>query len=134
MQNNSKKILIILGHPDLDSYNYALFNAYKKGALASGAEVRELIIYLQEELNLERMSMYNKVKSVEYDFYHSEIDSYCEIKKSSEVALQVVRFTSDLLYGNSRKFAETAPFFRGCIRVSWNNKAMNGDGNCKNDT
>ena len=44
MQNNSKKILIILGHPDLDSYNYALFNAYKKGALASGAEVRELII------------------------------------------------------------------------------------------
>lgn len=38
------KILIINGHPDIESYCFALANAYKKGALASGAEVQEIII------------------------------------------------------------------------------------------
>jgi NAD(P)H dehydrogenase (quinone) len=39
-----KKILIINGHPNQDSLNFGLANAYKKGALASGAEVKEIII------------------------------------------------------------------------------------------
>jgi putative NADPH-quinone reductase len=39
-----KKILIINGHPDKVSYNFALAAAYKKGAVATGAEVKELII------------------------------------------------------------------------------------------
>lgn len=37
-----KKILIIQGHPDRESYCYALAEAYQKGALASGAEVRHI--------------------------------------------------------------------------------------------
>lgn len=40
----SKKILLIQGHPDSESYNYALHLAYKKGALESGAEVREIFV------------------------------------------------------------------------------------------
>lgn len=43
-----KKILIINGHPDKESYNFALAEAYKKGALASGAEVKQINI---RELN-----------------------------------------------------------------------------------
>ena len=39
-----KKILIINGHPDPESFNLALANAYKKGALAGGAEVKEISI------------------------------------------------------------------------------------------
>ncbi len=39
-----KKILIINGHPDQESFNFGLAQAYKKGALASGAEVKEIII------------------------------------------------------------------------------------------
>ncbi|MEM8582856.1 MAG: NAD(P)H-dependent oxidoreductase [Bacteroidota bacterium] len=39
-----KNILIINGHPDKESYNFALARAYKKGAEKSGAEVREIII------------------------------------------------------------------------------------------
>lgn len=39
-----KKILIINGHPDAESYNFALSNAYKKGALAKGADVKEINI------------------------------------------------------------------------------------------
>lgn len=39
-----KKILIINGHPDKESYCHALAEAYKKGALASGAEVKEIVL------------------------------------------------------------------------------------------
>lgn len=35
----SKKILIINGHPNSESFNFALSNAYQKGALESGAKV-----------------------------------------------------------------------------------------------
>ncbi len=39
-----KKILIINGHPNLESYNKALAESYKNGALASNAEVKEIHI------------------------------------------------------------------------------------------
>lgn len=37
-----KKILIILGHPDKESFGGSLANSYKEGALKSGAEVKSL--------------------------------------------------------------------------------------------
>lgn len=40
----SKKILIINGHPNKNAFNYAIASAYKKGAINSGAEVKEIII------------------------------------------------------------------------------------------
>lgn len=39
-----KKILIINGHPNKESFNFGLAAAYKKGALSSGAEVEEIVI------------------------------------------------------------------------------------------
>lgn len=39
-----KRILIIQGHPDSESYNTALAEAYKKGAIATGAEIQEILI------------------------------------------------------------------------------------------
>jgi putative NADPH-quinone reductase len=39
-----KKILIINGHPNSNSLNFALAAAYKKGAINAGAEVREIVI------------------------------------------------------------------------------------------
>ena len=41
---SQKKILIINGHPDAESYNFGLSEAYKKGAMQSGAEVKEINI------------------------------------------------------------------------------------------
>ncbi len=38
------KILIINGHPDKESFNFALSEAYKKGALDSGAEIQEILV------------------------------------------------------------------------------------------
>ncbi|UMQ43516.1 NAD(P)H-dependent oxidoreductase [Chryseobacterium sp. Y16C] len=39
-----KKIVIINGHPNKESFNFGIAEAYKNGALKSGAEVREIII------------------------------------------------------------------------------------------
>lgn len=41
----TKKIALILGHPDKESYNQALAQAYKKGAEAAGLEIQEINIY-----------------------------------------------------------------------------------------
>ena len=38
----TKKILIINGHPDKESFNSALVEAYKKGALSANADVKEI--------------------------------------------------------------------------------------------
>lgn len=43
-----KKTLIINGHPDKESFNYALSDAYIKGAISSGADIKEINI---RELN-----------------------------------------------------------------------------------
>ena len=43
-----KKILIINGHPDKESFNFALAEAYKKGAKQSNVEIKEINI---RELN-----------------------------------------------------------------------------------
>ncbi len=45
---NKKKILIINGHPDKESFNYGLSEAYRSGAKKSSAEVKEIRI---RELN-----------------------------------------------------------------------------------
>lgn len=39
-----KKILIINGHPNRDSFNFGLAEAYKKGAVHSGAKIQEITI------------------------------------------------------------------------------------------
>jgi len=43
-----KKILIINGHPNKNSFCFGIAEAYKKGALISGADVQEIIV---SELN-----------------------------------------------------------------------------------
>jgi putative NADPH-quinone reductase len=39
-----KKILLINGHPDKESFNAALFASYLKGATEAGAEVRQIFV------------------------------------------------------------------------------------------
>jgi NAD(P)H dehydrogenase (quinone) len=49
-----KKILIIQGHPDHESFNHALHAAYKNGAIESGADVKEIFVGdLKFNLNLQ---------------------------------------------------------------------------------
>jgi len=41
---NTRKILIINGHPDQESFNFAIAHAYKQGAIKSGAAIQEINI------------------------------------------------------------------------------------------
>lgn len=40
----SKRIIIINGHPNKDSFNFGIAEAYRKGAGATGVEIREIVI------------------------------------------------------------------------------------------
>lgn len=39
-----RRIVIVNGHPDTESYNFGLAKAYKKGVESTGAELREIVI------------------------------------------------------------------------------------------
>ena len=66
-----KKILIINGHPDAESFNAALAEAYKKGAIESGAEVKEIVVReLQFNPNLQ--FGYRKRTELEPDLLESQ--------------------------------------------------------------
>lgn len=70
-----KKILIINGHPNKESLNFGLAEAYKKGALESNAEVKTIIISnLKFNPNLE--FGYQKRTELEPDL----LDSWDKIK------------------------------------------------------
>ncbi|MEX0274259.1 MAG: NAD(P)H-dependent oxidoreductase [Flavobacteriaceae bacterium] len=68
---NPKKVLIINGHPDKESYNYALSDAYKHGAQKSGAVVKEIRIR-ELEFNPNLQYGYRKRSELEPDLLHSQ--------------------------------------------------------------
>ena len=69
--NPRDRIVILNGHPDDQSFCFALHDAYKRGAVASGAEVRELVLRdLQFELNLAQG--YRHRTELEPDLLHAQ--------------------------------------------------------------
>ncbi|MBX7174794.1 MAG: NAD(P)H-dependent oxidoreductase [Pyrinomonadaceae bacterium] len=66
-----KKILIILGHPNKESFGGSLANSYKEGALKSGAEVKELIL---ADLKFDPILHlgYKKIQELEPDLVHAQ--------------------------------------------------------------
>ncbi|GGX06631.1 NAD(P)H-dependent oxidoreductase [Aquimarina muelleri] len=67
-----KKILIINGHPDKESFNFGLSESYKKGAKKSNAEIKEINI---RELNFNPNLQfgYRKRTSLEPDLLDAQI-------------------------------------------------------------
>lgn len=59
-----KRIVIINGHPNKDSFNFGIAEAYKNGARQSGAEIRELTI---AELNFNPNLQYGYQKRMELE-------------------------------------------------------------------
>lgn len=60
----SKKILIINGHPNKDSFNFGIAEAYKIGAESSNAEIEEIVI---SELNFNPNLKYGYQKRTELE-------------------------------------------------------------------
>lgn len=59
-----KKVLIINGHPDKESFCFGLHQQYKKGTLAKGNEVKEIIL---AEMNFNPILMYGYRKRTELE-------------------------------------------------------------------
>lgn len=59
-----KKIAIINGHPNKDSFNFGVAEAYKNGALEAGAEVKEITI---AELNFNPNLQFGYQKRMELE-------------------------------------------------------------------
>ena len=71
MSKRRQRILIVNGHPDPESYCAALHAAYKDGALASGAEVRDLVIR-ELSFNMSLEHGYRKRTELEPDLLHAQ--------------------------------------------------------------
>lgn len=67
-----KKILVILGHPNTESFCGALFRAYIEGAKAVGSEIREIKL---GELKFDPVLWkgYNKEQELEADLVESQV-------------------------------------------------------------
>lgn len=112
-----KKILIINGHPDRESYNYGLSEAYHQGAAKSGAELTQInIADLQFDPNL-RFG-YRKRMELEPDL----VEALQKIKEAQHIVWffpmwwysypAVMKGFVDRLFlpGIAMKFVEGKPF------------------------
>ena len=77
---NNKNILIINGHPDAESFNVGLVNAYRKGAKSSNAKVSVINI---AELNFDLSLQFGYRKRTELE--HDLIESIDKIKKANHI-------------------------------------------------
>jgi putative NADPH-quinone reductase len=68
-----KKTLIINGHPDKESYCYALAESYRKGAKQSGTEVK-VINLIDLKFNPILISGYRKITALEPDLIQAQKD------------------------------------------------------------
>lgn len=68
-----KKVLVILGHPNKDSFNGALMRAYVEGAKEAGAEVRTLIL---DDLDFDPIlhKGYDVIQQLEPDLLEAQDD------------------------------------------------------------
>lgn len=75
-----KKILIINGHPNLSSFNFAIAESYLKGAIASGAEV-DTITIAELKFNPNLQFGYHKRTELEADL----LESWQKIQKADHL-------------------------------------------------
>jgi len=85
-----KKILLINGHPDKESYNFALAVVYKKGAAKSDAEFREIQI---RELDFDPNLQFG---------YRRRTDLEPDLQKAQELILWADHFDGSTLFGGVR--------------------------------
>jgi putative NADPH-quinone reductase len=96
------KILIINGHPDRESFNFGLSDAYKKGALKSGAEVKEIII---RELNFNPNLQFGYRKRTELE--PDLLDAQEKIKWADHLVLIYPVWWDKLLKNKSARIIST---------------------------
>ncbi|HVV67626.1 MAG TPA: hypothetical protein VHE99_01110 [Gammaproteobacteria bacterium] len=87
-------------------------------------DARELMrlikIFTQAVMKYHSFSQDDSIVSTQYDFFHTDVDSYSEINSSSLIITQDSRFLAFSDKFSQRVPCDNAPFFRGCVRISRN--------------
>jgi len=86
----AKKIVVINGHPNKNSFNLRIANAYREGARGSGAELQEIIIAdlqfnpdlqfgyeKRTELEPDLLNAWEKIKWADYSKYALDYFHHC---------------------------------------------------------
>jgi hypothetical protein len=80
--------------------------------------IKRLLDTLIRTIKLDN-SVMNPVQHVKYDFFHSDVDQYGDIGSSKLLAQEDKAFLALLVQSfKGRAFCSTAPFFKGCIRIT----------------
>lgn len=105
-----------LQSPTLLTYSSHHINT--RSILQDLRDLKFLIDILMEKLESDKAPILALVKNLNFEFFHSEVDTYGEILSSNDM----VDGDPQLSYTQDdypdRRFAETGPFVRGCIRLS----------------
>lgn len=79
--------------------------------------VKRLLESLKKTLEERKSPIFDLIKNVQYDFFHTESDEYSQIEKTDTMPLndqRLVAYAGD----DGRIFCETSSFFRGCVRIT----------------
>lgn len=79
-------------------------------------EVKKLLESLRVYLEKYYPQLFNLLKNVEYEFFHSDVDENADIKHTSQIPKEDARFLD--YPDKSRTFCDNSSFLRGCIRIT----------------
>ncbi len=81
-------------------------------------DIKRLLDTLIRAIKLDS-SVMNPIQHVKYDFFHSDVDQYGDICSSKLLVQEDEAFLGPHAQSfNGRTFCSTAPFFKGCIRIT----------------
>lgn len=82
-------------------------------------DIKRLIETLINALKDQRGGIYDPIQNVNYEFFHGDKDRDNEIQSTMEMHVTDPRFTHMSYIDDGKKeFCSTAPFLRGCIKIS----------------
>jgi hypothetical protein len=108
----------------------------KSRSLASAMENLREIKYVLEavlqeilagKIPLDDTLLYRLLQNIKFDYFHSDADPYQDICLSSTIPDEDIAIANALKQFPDRKFADTASFVRGCVRMMVN--SSNGEDN-----
>lgn len=87
--------------------------------LSEMRDIRKMMLMLQRVLESYEERIYESIKNVQFEYFHSDPDRFGEIKRSQDIA-DTDPIISALLKTRfkGKKFPSYGPFFRGCVRIS----------------
>jgi hypothetical protein len=105
------------------SIEYSIKNRESVTNLEILKELKLLVYAFREEvmagkLRFNNTLLYNILEQVDFDFFHTKEDPLGEIMLTEEMPKKDSTLLKCMVKCNSRQFAHTSAFVRGCIRIS----------------